>query len=241
MNLMLSVLLISISLVGHAASQKVRRIALSQDQIAVVRTALGIATIIQVPDRPNSLVVGDTDAFKVEYLEQAITIKPLRMNARSNLYIYTDYRRFNVQLVTGPEAAADYVVYLDIPKEKERLKEIKPTLFWTGFQSKLKNESTSVQVTRLGRAKDGVLIIELKISGSRREDIDPKWFWLVQDGKTKPIHRLILSNLEIDSKNSIEGMIQVLKSDIVETSPLRLELRRKQTSFLTIPAVKTWK
>jgi len=232
---------IGIPFISDAAATKVRRVVVSQDQIAIVRTAMGIATIIQVPDRPNSLVVGDTDAFKVEYLEQAITIKPLRTNARSNLYIYTDYRRFNVQLVTGIEAAADYVVYLDIPKEKERLKETKPTLFWTGFQSKLKNESTSVQVTRLGRTKDGVLILELKISGSRREDIDPKWFWLIQDGKTKPIHRLILSNLQIDSKNSIEGTIQILKSDIVETSPLRLELRRKQTSFLTIPAVKTWK
>lgn len=241
MNPLLWVLLLGLSQIGEASPGKVRRIALPQDQIAIVRTAIGIATIIQVPDRPNSLVVGDTDAFKVEYLEQAITIKPLRANARSNLYIYTDYRRFNVQLVTGLEAAADYVVYLDIPKEKERVKELKPTLFWTRFQNKLKNESTSVEVKRLGRTKDGVLILELKISGTRRENIDPKWFWLSQNGKTKPIHRLILSSLHIDSKNSAEGMIQILKSDINEASPLRLELRRTQTSFLTIPAVKTWK
>ncbi|KAJ8134321.1 hypothetical protein OY671_012466, partial [Metschnikowia pulcherrima] len=73
-----------------------------------------------VPAPPTSLVVGDSSAFKVEYLDQAITIKPSRANAKSNLYVYTDWRRFNVQLVTGGEGAADYVVYLEepIPKSK---------------------------------------------------------------------------------------------------------------------------
>lgn len=88
---------------------KVRKVEVKTDQIVTVRTAIGIATIIQVPDRPNSIVVGDQAAFKVEYLDQAITIKPLHGGAKSNLYIYTDYRRFNVQLVTSTEAAADYV------------------------------------------------------------------------------------------------------------------------------------
>lgn len=241
MKYLFLILFICIPFATNAVSAKVRRVLISQDQIAVVHTAVGIATIIQVPDRPNSLVVGDTEAFKVEYLEQAITIKPLHAGARSNLYIYTDYRRFNVQLVTGPEGAADYVVYLDIPKEKERIKEPRPGLLWTRFHSKFSNESTSVEVTRLGRTNDGILVIEFRISGTRREDIDPKWFWLTQDGKTKAIHRLILSSLKVDPKNSVDGMIQVLKSDLTETVPLIFELRRKQNSSTKIPAVKSWK
>lgn len=73
-----------------SASERVRRVPILGDQIVTVRTSIGIATIIQVPDRPNSVVVGDQDAFKVEYLDQAITIKPLSSRAKSNLYIYTD-------------------------------------------------------------------------------------------------------------------------------------------------------
>ena len=107
------IFLFFISFETFAAPSRVKRVPVLPDQIVTVKTALGIATIIQVPDRPNSLVVGDNEAFKVEYLDQAITIKPLHGGAKSNLYIYTDYRRFNVQLITGVEAAADYVVYLD--------------------------------------------------------------------------------------------------------------------------------
>src|SRR3990167_893132 len=98
------------------AGERVRRVPVQGDQIVTVRTSLGIATIIQVPDRPNSVVCGDQDAFKVEYLDQAITIKPISRGAKSNLYIYTDWKRYNVELVSGSEVAANYVVYLDNPK-----------------------------------------------------------------------------------------------------------------------------
>ena len=230
-----------ISVDALASTSRVRRVETKADQIVTVKTALGIATIIQVPDRPNSLVVGDNEAFKVEYLDQAITIKPLHGGAKSNLYIYTDYMRFNVQLLTGAESASDYVVYLDIPKEKETSKQTKSSLFWTRFRNSLKSESVSFDVQRLGRTKDGVLIIEFTMKSLMKEKIDPKWFWLTQDGSTTPIHRLILSRLDVDGKNSADGMIQILKSDLSASKSFRLELRRKKTSYLTIPEVTSWK
>ena len=58
------------------ADAHVRRVAVQPDQIVTVRTAIGIATIIQVPDSPNSVVVGDQSAFKVEYLDRAIALTP---------------------------------------------------------------------------------------------------------------------------------------------------------------------
>ncbi len=235
------IFLFLISFDTFAASSRVRKVPVLPDQIVTVKTALGIATIIQVPDRPNSLVVGDNVAFKVEYLDQAITIKPLHGGAKSNLYIYTDYRRFNVQLITGAESIADYVVYLDVPKEKEKSKDTKPSLFWTRFHNSLKSDSISFNVQRLSRTKDGVLIIEFKLKGSAKEKIDPTWFWLTQDGSTTPIHRLILSRLDVDGKNSVDGMIQVLRSDLSISKPFRMELRRKKTSYLTIPEVSSWK
>ena len=235
------ILFFLIPLDTFGSSVKVRRVLVEQDQIVSVKTALGIATIIQVPDRPNSLVVGDTEAFKVEYLDQAITIKPLHGGVKSNLYIYTDYRRFNVQLVTGLEAEADYVVYLDVMREKEKSKETKTSLMWTPFRGSLKNESISLKVNRLGRTKDGILLVEFKVIGDRKEEIDPKWIWLTQDGFTKPIHRLIFSRLDIAPKIEAEGLIQILKSDLKDNVPIRFEFRRKQTSFLTLPEVKTWK
>jgi type IV secretory pathway VirB9-like protein len=88
MNPILWILLLIGSLPAFA-SERVRKIEVKPDQIVTVRTAIGIATIIQVPERPNSIVVGDQAGFKVEYLDQAITIKPLHSGARSNLYTNT--------------------------------------------------------------------------------------------------------------------------------------------------------
>ena len=219
------------------ANARVRTVEVKKDQIVAVRTALGVATIIQVPDRPNSLVVGDQSAFKVEYLDQAITIKPLHGSARSNLYIYTDYRRFNVQLVSGPEVTADYVVYLENPKEKTTGSKIG----WRNFQNHLKNEALIVETKRLASTADGVVLIEFEVSSQKNERLQPDWLWITQNGVTRPIHNLALSGQDLEKGQSIKGVIQILRADASTSEPLRIELRRKRTSYLTIPKEVAWK
>lgn len=219
------------------ANARVRTVEVKKDQIVTVRTALGVATIIQVPDRPNSLVVGDQSAFKVEYLDQAITIKPLHGSARSNLYIYTDYRRFNVQLVTSVESAADYVVYLENPQEKVKSSPIG----WRNYRNFLKNESLVFETKRLAKTADGVLLIEFEMRSEARERFRPEWLWLTQGSVTRPIHSLALSGQDLGSGRTVKGVMQVLRSDISTAEALRIELRRKNTSFLTIPKGVAWK
>lgn len=222
------------------ADARVRRVPVNGDQIVTVHTAMGIATIIQVPDRPNSVVVGDQDAFKVEYLDQAITIKPLSGGAKSNLYVYTDWKRYNVQLISSSESIADYVVYLENPKE-----EIKPSknssITWTLFKNSLKNESLTLETNRVGRAKDGVLLIEFSVKGTSKEEIKPEYLWLTQNGNTRPIQNLFLSAVEVRPSNPVSGVIQLQRDDLDSTIPIRLELRRKKMSFLTIKKVGAWK
>jgi hypothetical protein len=233
------VLVLAIPLAANAATTRVRRVSLATDEIATVRTALGIATIIQVPDRPNSVVVGDLEAFKVEYLDQAITIKPLHRGVKSNLYVYTDYRRFNVQLVSSGEESADYVVYLENPKPKNS--DTKSALVWTSFRGQLKSDSLTLEMKRLGRAKNGVLIAEFQMRGTKREGIKPEWIWVKQEGVTRPIQNLFLSGLEIKPGDSIQGVLQIQRTDVDIAKPIRIEFRRRKTSFLTIPRVSSWK
>lgn len=216
---------------------RVRTVEVKKDQIVTVRTAVGVATIIQVPDRPNSLVVGDQSAFKVEYLDQAITIKPLHGAARSNLYIYTDYRRFNVQLIASVESAADYVVYLENPNEKVKSSPIG----WRNFRNHLKNESLVLETKRLAKTADGVLLIEFEVRSEIREKFRPEWLWLTQGEITRPLHSLALSGQDLGSGRSIKGVMQVLRSDISTSEGLRIELRRKKKSYLTIPKGVAWK
>lgn len=224
--------------IASFASERVRHVVVQKDQIITVRTAIGIATIIQVPDRPNSVVVGDQNAFKVEYLDQAITIKPLHGGAKSNLYVYTDWRRYNVQLITGSEAAADYVVYLDAQKEKP--KKIKSTIRWVNISKEITDGSLTLKVNRISKSKD-LVIIDFEFQSSGRDKIDPSWVWVTQSGKTKPIHNLIFSSLEAKSSKNVKGLMQILRSDINESIFFKIELRRKKTSYLTLPRVSSWK
>ena len=221
------------------ADGRVRRVPVQGDQIVTVRTALGVATIIQVPDKPNSVVVGDLNAYKVEYLDTAITIKPLSGHAKSNLYVYTDYKRFNVQLVTGIEAAADYVVYLENPKAKAVAN--LPVIKWRQVKKTMTNDGLTLQLVRLGENDHGLCMIDFTISSEKTETIKPEWFWLIQDGFSHPIQGLVLSSLSVNPKLTVRGTIEILRSDINESKPLRIELRRKKLSFLTIQGVKEWK
>jgi hypothetical protein len=219
------------------AFARVRKVEVPQDKIVTVRTALGIATIIQVPAPPTSLVVGDSSAFKVEYLDQAITIKPLRANAKSNLYVYTDWRRFNVQLVTGGEGAADYVVYLEEPIPKSKA----PSLRWTSVNRSLQSEGVSIAVHRTARTRDGRLLIEFAITATKPAIFDPRWVWITQRGKPRPIQSLFLSNLNLSPSGAATGTLELLPSEVDPHEPLHLELRNKATATLLLPRVSAWK
>ena len=225
----------AILFINSAWASRVKHVEVKNDEIVAVRTSIGIATIIQVPDRPNSVVVGDQDSFKVEYLDQAITIKPLVGGARSNLYVYTDYRRFNIELVTGPQAIADYVVYLKQPKTK------KPeSVAWRKFYNSLTNDEIKLEVKRVGAFKSNLLLVEFDLSSKKKSTLRPEWIWLSQSGETVPIHNLVFNGLEFVPGKKISGLIQVRKNDLHSFDPLKLEFRRQKTTFLTLPKVSSW-
>ena len=215
---------------------KVRTVEVLSDQVVTVRTSLGIATIIQVPDRPNSVVVGDQDSFKVEYLDQAITIKPLAVGARSNLYVYTDWKRYNVELVSGPQSQADYVVYLASPKTK---KSSENPVQWKKFRNTLKSGNVFLQVERIGRFRKDLLLVEFTLSTSSTEKISPEWFWATQNGESIPIQNLVFSGLDVAPKKTVKGLLQI-KFQEVSDAPLRLEMRRGKISYLTLPGKNLW-
>ena len=219
------------------ASSRVKKVPVQTDQIVPVNTAMGIATIIQVPDRPNSVVVGDQDAFKVEYLDLAITIKPITPRGKSNLYIYTDYRRFNVALSTGPESGADYIVYLQNPETKDN-DQSDPNqgtrISWNRISKSFRNDSVSFDVKRIGSSRSGVIIVEFALTSSKTLEVNPAWFWVTQGGVTRPIQNLFMSDVKLLPGERIQGSIQLLKSDLNSGGPLRIEMRRGKTTYLTL-------
>lgn len=244
-----SILLITVALFGSQASAQVRKVTAPQDQIATVKTALGIATIIQVEARPTSVVVGDLDSFKVEYLDEAITIKPLSYGAKSNLYIYTESRRYNVRLISVPKEQADFVVYLETGRPVARgLNSAPPpskrdsvTVAWIPVGRHLTNEELRLRVKQKLASPDGLLWIDFEINSPKAGKFDPAWLWITQDGKARPIHNLILSGVELKPGNALQGVMQLRRSDLDSKNSFRIEVRRTRTSYMTLRSPDLWK
>ena len=229
-------------------NSKVRTIEMQRDQVALIRTSMGVATILEVPDPPNSVVVGNPEAFKVEYLDRAITLKPVSSRAKSNLYIYTDYRRYNVELVSVEQPKADYVVYLKNPKrkileaiaakEKTRSFEIK----WKKYLKKIDHGKFILSIKRLGVGGESILIdFEIKSQGSNRGKIDPKIFWIKQLGKSITVQALMLSKLDYKPKEVAQGLIEIKTRDLNQNLPFDLEIRDKKISKITVRRISKWK
>jgi hypothetical protein len=234
----LAITLWSMSCTAWAAdtsAQRIRKLHLKRDEIAQVRTAVGIATLIQVPDRPTSVVLGDTNAFKVEYLENAITIKPLGHSAKSNLYVYTESRRFNVSLVTVPIPSADYIVYLDRELTMPEIKREK----WQDYRAEKSNQDFTVTITRLGRSND-LLMVTFLVSTPKPMKFKPDWIWVTQNGTTIAIQDLNLSALAITERSPASGFISVRAADLKMSSALTLEIRSPVAIKIRLPGVKSW-
>jgi hypothetical protein len=228
---------VTLCLFATAESQAgVRHISAKKDQIITVKTSLGIATIIQVPDRPTSVVIGDQASFKVEYLDKAITIKPLIAGARTNLYVYTDWQRYNIKLIPTSKVSADYVVYI-----KPKIVQKKPEkINWSNFSNYLKNEKIKLSISKIGHTKNGLYLIDFNLLSKKKENFKPEWIWLTQNGKTIPIHRLFIDELKLRPGKNVSGLILAKRNDLNRSSPIRVELRRSKISYLTIKEPKKW-
>jgi hypothetical protein len=87
-----------------------KTLTLSESEVGSIQTAIGYTTMLQFDARPTSAVLGDQDAFKVEYVGNALAIKPILPHAKTNLFVFTDYDRFNFRLATGSPTSADFVL-----------------------------------------------------------------------------------------------------------------------------------
>jgi hypothetical protein len=98
-----------------------------------------------------------------------------------------------------------------------------------------------LETKRVAKLKNGILQIEFYLTSEKKQKINPEWIWLTQKNKTKPIHNLILSSLEISTGSKVQGILQLLFSDIESNEPFKIEMRRNGISYLTIKKVDSWK
>lgn len=216
----------------------VKKIEVKVDELTTIRTAVGIATIIQLPEAIQGVIIGDLGAFKIEYLDKAITIKPLRIGAKTNLYVTTASRRFNIRLITQNQDSSDYVVYLSAKEPKD-----KSVITWREFKRSAKTNYLSIDLKRIGRTKDNYVLVDfsLKSLDGQKKKIDPDSIWLTQGKESKTINGLFLSSEYVDEKNPLQIVMTINRNDLISEIPATVEIKGANTISIEVPKEVLWR
>lgn len=216
---------------------QVRKVIYRTDNVLTVNTAIGIATIIQLPDPVQSAIIGDQSAFKVEYLDKAITIKPLRPGVRTNLYLITEKQRYNIKLGTRFQSEADYVVYVKNAEQKTNMP------VWKRVSKSQEKDGVKFTVDRIGLSITGFIMIDAKLSieNSRYFTVKPIEFAISQEGVPKVIDSLFLSHLVLSREKPILIGISIAKSDLIIKKSIDVELNSHHKFSITLGEMNLWK
>jgi hypothetical protein len=232
-----------------------RTLTLTESDVAPVRTAIGYTTMLNFDARPSSVILGDQDAFKVEYVGNGLAIKPVVAHAKTNLFVFTDYDRFSFRLTAGPTAEADYMI---------RVKNKRSESYSTGGsgEESAKPQSSALIERRINRKtacagfqlavesiawpkSQSTYLITLRVTlvrpGVKSEDLpfEPGDFEVSQGSKSLAIENLYLQRLIFSKQTrSIRGTIVIRQTEIERGKPITLtfapDFLKKQGRCLSV-------
>lgn len=219
------------------ALNKSRKIQTNNDEVSEVKTALGIATKIILPESPTMPpIIGDIGAFRIESIDKGYAVKPLRSGAKTNLFISTDSRSYSVKLIIVSQDSADYIVYLTSKENIDRSQ-----ISWRDFKRKIKSSDLRIETKRVGKTKDGFIVLEFTIFSNSKNYIDPEWFYISQGRDSKQIHSLIFSSREVDSDKPVSAALTIDKRNLSSELPATFELKYRDGIKLEINREFLWR
>ncbi|PIU00993.1 MAG: hypothetical protein COT74_00330 [Bdellovibrionales bacterium CG10_big_fil_rev_8_21_14_0_10_45_34] len=79
-------------------------------------------TVLDFPTEPEKVVLGSKNTFSIEYIRSDLTISPLSLQARSNLFVYVQGRRFVIDLITSQANGAATYYIRDCVEDRVKVK-----------------------------------------------------------------------------------------------------------------------
>lgn len=239
--LMIIILLAIFALSAEYASARTRTIIVGIDQVADVRTALGIATKVLLEENPTAApIIGDMGAFRIEAIDKGYAIKPLRYGAKTNFFISIKDRSYIVRLTTTIQDQADYVVYI-VPRVQTKPE---ASVQYKEFK-KIKKENELILITKkVGKTSDGYIVIEFSLNSVTEQRAMFEKFKIKQGKSYRTIHSLILSHRWMTPDKPISGWMTIRLDDLDSGLPLTIEVQTKdQNKYLKmeIPKEVLWK
>lgn len=210
-------------------AKSIRHVEATEDKVVLINTALGYSTILEFNSRPISAVLGDQDSFKLEYVGNSITLKPLLPHSHSNLFIFTEYDRFNCTLRTVSPSEVDYSVKITAPSKaypvqpetlpqvphpvspSVKTKQIQKKVSWKGYTLQALS-SSQVKGSESARS---VTVIEFNLSTQHIPyTFSAASFGVKQRGHFIPIESIYLDAVDLNpGHRPVYGKIVLLNQD----------------------------
>ena len=212
-------------------SSTIREVVTDSEKLIPIHTSLGFSTILEFQEKPISAILGDQDAFKLEYVGNSITLKPLVQGARTNLFVYTSFERFNFSIATSPPPNTDYVVRIGREsKEKNKVKPISKLSPYVTVSVNQKSERLGLElkVIEIDLSRDSLdprsasLIKFLLTSKKEKKKISSSSFGLKQDGKFLDVEGIYLDRIEVEPNSTLTGVFALLNQQWKRQKPLTL-------------------
>lgn len=218
-------------------SAPVKSVVLSEEDVGTVNTSIGYSTVLQFDTRPTAAVLGDQDSYKVEYIGNGLTIKPLFAGAKTNLFVFTEYDRFNFKLVTTPAGLADYI--LKIKRKAPKGYPVEKSAYNSTDASSLNKKAVGkravcdnvfLQVNSIfWPDSDSTFILDFTVGavtpGLIRNKIPFRAldFRILQRGKVIPMDAMYLGGLEVRSNlPKVLGKVVLRQNDFSKQLPVTL-------------------
>lgn len=247
---------------GYSHANSIRSVSVTDNEIIRVKTALGYSTILEFTSRPISAVLGDQDAFKLEYVGKSITIKPLIPRAKSNLFVFTEFEHFNCQIVTGPSESVDYIIRIRAKEPSIEGYTVSHTgaepvgkttsMVMTRIQKTGSYDGFSVTVTSTLKSRGpqnprSVMLIEFDLRTKKKPyAFQPASLGVKQSGRFINLESMYLDHLEITpGGQSVHGKIALLAQDFNSSKPVTLVFAvpdrksEEKTHRIEVTTVKT--
>ena len=212
----------------------VRTVTPKTDEIIPIRLSIGMATLVYTPTPLLPSIIGDQSAFRIDMLPDFMSIKPLRYGAKTNLFVMTEKKRFNLHLQTVPQGSSDDIVYI-----KETLAD--PSVRWQQLEKIVQDGSYSLSLSRIGLTAQNFILLELKMTSKNYSQINPNQFWVLQGTESKKISHLYLSDKAISSEKPLILGFAISKLDLTPKKAISVEYRGFKRLTLTISENFLWK
>lgn len=220
------------------AGQNGRSVSLSDSDVLDVRTTLGYSTILHFDARPTSVVLGDQDSFKVEYVGNSLTVKPLRAGASTNLFVFTDYDKFSFRITSSAHGSADYSIRIR-RKGAATQKKAKPSSI-AGLESRAVATKASASGVTLAVQSIAyppsrtAVVVQFSITNLSSQSFEPKPF-VAQQGSRIGFAEIRLTAMRCPPGSTVTGLFVVRLSKLDTSFPLELTLPLPNAESLVAP------